>query len=165
MTAVIAALAGAGVAAALCAVATIDASRFRISLGWSGAALLCALVWWAVSEPGFGGLVTAGQGALAGGLFGVVQIGVAAVRGVPWPLLGGDVLLLAVLGGALGILWLPWGLLAGCIGAVAHRAWLQRRRNRPFRRGYVPLAPGMVAGALIVFAGRVLGVLPDRWVV
>jgi len=160
----LAALAGSGVIAALCAVASIDAARFRISLGWSGLALLCALAWWAVSETGSGWMTIVGLGALAGVLGALAQIGIATVRGRPWPLLGGDIVLMAVIGAVLGILWLPWGLAAGCLGTLAYRAWLQRRRGRPFRRGYVPLAPGMVGGTIAVFAGRMAGVLPDRWV-
>ena len=55
------------------------------------------------------------------------------------------------MGFVLGPLGLGWSLLAGSVCALLHRIWLQRRRGRSFRRGYCPLGPGMIAGAMMVF--------------
>ena len=60
-------------------------------------------------------------------------------------------MMLAGVGFVLGPLGLGWSLLAGSVCALLHRIWLQRRRGRSFRRGYCPLGPGMVAGAMMVF--------------
>ena len=65
--------------------------------------------------------------------------------------LPGDAMMLAGVGFVLGPLGLGWSLLAGSVCALVHRVWLQRRRGRSFRRGYCPLGPGMVAGAMMVF--------------
>ena len=42
-------------------------------------------------------------------------------------------------------------MLLGSGLALVYRVWLQRRRRRPILRGYCPLGPGMVAGAMAVF--------------
>ena len=78
-------------------------------------------------------------------------IALAQMRRRPWPLFPGDAMMLAGVGFVLGPLGLGWSLLAGSVCALLHRIWLQRRRRRSFRRGYCPLGPGMVAGAMMVF--------------
>ena len=60
-------------------------------------------------------------------------------------------MLLGGVGFVLGPLGLAWSMLAGSACALLHRVWLQRRRGRPIGRGYCPLGPGMVAGAMAVF--------------
>ena len=96
---------------------------------------------------------------LANGVLGAA-VGVAAVM-VPiavaqllrrrWPLYPGDAMMLGAFGFLLGVPGLAWTMLLGSGFALVHRFWLQRRRGRPFRKGLVPLGPGMCAGAAVVF--------------
>ena len=94
-------------------------------------------------------------GGVLGGALGVAcamgPIGVAAALGRRWPLYPGDAMMLGALGFLLGVPGLAWTMLLGSVLALAHRWCVQRRRGRPFRKGLVPLGPGMCAGAAVVF--------------
>ncbi len=134
------------VLAAMAAVAVTDARRAivdpRLVLALVGAGLL----WRPVGPAGTGAL-----GAPLGAAVVVVPIAIAQLRGRRWPLFPGDAMMLGGLGFVLGPLSLGWALLAGAALSSLYRAWLQRRRGRSFLRGYCPLGPGMVAGAMAVF--------------
>ena len=150
MTAIDLLLAG-PVLIAMAAIGLVDARRMivdpRLVLLLVGAGLLWRLFGRAATGP----LWSAGLGAALG--IGVVAIPIALAqwRGRRWPLFPGDAMMLAGVGFVLGPLGLGWSLLAGSVCALVHRIWLQRRRRRSFRRGYCPLGPGMVAGAMMVF--------------
>ena len=150
MTAIDLLLAG-SVLIAMAAIGLLDARRMivdpRLVLLLVGAGLL----WRLFGSTATGSLWSAGLGAALG--IGVVAapIALAQWRHRPWPLFPGDAMMLAGVGFVLGPLGLGWSLLAGSVCALAHRIWLQRRRRRSFRRGYCPLGPGMVAGAMMVF--------------
>ena len=81
----------------------------------------------------------------------IVPIGAAAWLRRRWPLYPGDAMMLGALGFLLGPLGLAWTMVLGAGFALAYRLCLQRRRGRPFRKGLVPLGPGMCAGAAVVF--------------
>ena len=81
----------------------------------------------------------------------MVPIAVAQLLRRRWPLYPGDAMMLGAFGFLLGVPGLAWTMLLGSGFALAHRFWLQRRRGRPFRKGLVPLGPGMCAGAAVVF--------------
>ena len=136
---------------AMAAIGLVDARRMivdpRLVLLLVGAGLL----WRLFGSAATGSLWSAGLGAALG--IGVVAapIALAQWRRRPWPLFPGDAMMLAGVGFVLGPLGLGWSLLAGSVCALLHRIWLQRRRRRSFRRGYCPLGPGMVAGAMMVF--------------
>ena len=136
---------------AMAAIGLVDARRMivdpRLVLLLVGSGLL----WRMFGSAATGSLWSAGLGAALG--IGVVAapIALAQWRRRPWPLFPGDAMMLAGLGFVLGPLGLGWSLLAGSVCALLHRVWLQRRRRRSFRRGYCPLGPGMVAGAMMVF--------------
>ena len=136
---------------AMAALAVVDARRMivdpRLVLLLVGAGLL----WRLFGSAETGSLWSAGLGAALG--IGVVAapIALAQMRCRPWPLFPGDAMMLAGVGFVLGPLGLGWSLLAGSVCALVHRVWLQRRRGRSVRRGYCPLGPGMVAGAMMVF--------------
>ena len=136
---------------AMAAIGLVDARRMivdpRLVLLLVGSGLL----WRMFGSAATGSLWSAGLGAALG--IGVVAapIALAQWRRRPWPLFPGDAMMLAGLGFVLGPLGLGWSLLAGSVCALVHRVWLQRRRRRSFRRGYCPLGPGMVAGAMMVF--------------
>ena len=136
---------------AMAAIAVMDARRMivdpRLVLLLVGAGLLWRLFGSAEAGP----LWSAGLGAALGIGVVAVPIALAQMRRRPWPLFPGDAMMLAGVGFVLGPLGLGWSLLAGSVCALLHRAWLQRRRGRSFRRGYCPLGPGMVAGAMMVF--------------
>ena len=150
MTAIDLLLAG-PVLIAMAATAVMDARRMivdpRLVLLLVGAGLL----WRLFGSAATGSLWSAGLGAAL--RIGVVAapIALAQIRRRPWPLFPGDAMMLAGVGFVLGPLGLGWSLLAGSVCALAHRVWLQHRRGRSFRRGYCPLGPGMVAGAMVVF--------------
>ena len=139
------------VLAAMAAVAVVDARRAivdpRLVLALAGAGLLWRLFGPAETGP----LWTAALGAALGVAVVVVPIAMAQLLRRRWPLFPGDAMMLGSLGFVLGPLSLGWALLAGSALSVLHRAWLQRRRGRSFFRGYCPLGPGMVAGAMAVF--------------
>ena len=90
-----------------------------------------------------------------GAAFGVaavmVPIAVASWWGRRWPLYPGDAMLLGAMGFLLGPLGLAWTMALGAGFALVYRFCVQRRRGRPFRKGLVPLGPGMCAGAAVVF--------------
>ncbi|MDE0051565.1 MAG: TcpQ domain-containing protein [Rhodospirillales bacterium] len=88
----------------------------------------------------------------------MVPIGAAQLLGRRWPLYPGDAMLLGAFGFLLGVPGLAWTMLLGSGLALIYRFWLQRRRGRPFRKGLVPLGPGMCAAAAVVFVCTSLGV-------
>ena len=139
------------VLAAMAAVAVTDARRAivdpRLVLALVGAGLLWRLFGPAETGP----LWTAALGAALGALAVAIPIAIAQLRGRRWPLFPGDAMMLGGLGFVLGPLSLGWALLAGASLSFLYRAWFQRRRGRSFFRGYCPLGPGMVAGAMAVF--------------
>ena len=136
---------------AMAAVAVVDARRAivdpRLVLALVGAGLLWRLFGPAETGP----LWTAALGAALGVAVVVGPIAIAQLRRRPWPLFPGDAMLLGGLGFVLGPLGLGWSLLAGASLSLLYRVWLQRRRGRPFLKGYCPLGPGMAAGAMAVF--------------
>ena len=119
----------------------------RLVLALIGAGLL----WRLFGSAETGSLWTAALGAALGVGVVAVPISVAHLHRRRWPLFPGDAMMLGGLGFVLGPLSLGWALLAGALCSLLHRAWLQRRRGRSFFRGYCPLGPGMVAGAMAVF--------------
>ena len=103
---------------------------------------------------------------LASGVLGAA-LGVAAVMipialaswcGRRWPLYPGDAMLLGAVGFLLGPLGLAWAMALGSALGLLYRFCVQRRRGRPFRKGLVPLGPGMCAGAAAVFLCMNFGV-------
>ena len=136
---------------AMAAVAVTDALRAivdpRLVLALVGAGLLWRLFGPAETGP----LWTAALGAALGIAIVVVPIAIAQLRRRRWPLFPGDAMMLGGLGFVLGPLSLGWALLAGASLSFLYRAWFQRRRGRSFLRGYCPLGPGMMAGAMAVF--------------
>ena len=136
---------------AMAAVAAVDARRAivdpRLML-----ALVCAGLLWRMFGPvETGPLWTGPAGAALGVAVVAVPIVVAQLCRRRWPLFPGDAMMLGGLGFVLGPLGLGWALLAGATLSSIYRAWLQRRRGRSFFRGYCPLGPGMMAGAMAVF--------------
>ena len=139
------------VLAAMTALGVVDARRAivdpRLVLVLVGAGLL----WRLFGSAETGSLPGAVVGAALGMAVVAVPILLAQWLRRRWPLFPGDAMLLGGLGFVLGPLGLGWALLAGSLCSLLHRAWLQRRRGRAFRKGYCPLGPGMVAGAMAVF--------------
>ena len=126
-------------------------------------ALLGAAAAWRFAGPG------GAEGAwprLAAGVLGAslgvaavtIPIGIAAWLGRRWPLYPGDAMMLGALGFLLGVPGLAWTILLGSGLALVHRYCVQRKRGRPFRKGLVPLGPGMCAGAAAVFLCMNFGV-------
>ena len=136
---------------AMAAIAVVDARRMivdpRLVLALVGAGLL----WRLFGSADTGSLWNAGLGAALGIAVVAALIAVAQWRRRPWPLFPGDAMMLGGLGFVLGPLGLGWSLLAGSGFGLLYRVCLQRRRGRPIHRGYCPLGPGMVAGAICVF--------------
>ena len=136
---------------AMAAIAVVDARRMivdpRLVLALVGAGLL----WRLFGSADTGSLWNAGLGAGLGIAVVATPIAVAQWRRRRWPLFPGDAMMLGGLGFVLGPLGLGWSLLAGSGFGLLYRVWLQRRRGRPIHRGYCPLGPGMVAGAICVF--------------
>ena len=136
---------------AMTALGAVDARRMivdpRLVLLLVGAGLL----WRLFGSADAGSFWGAGLGALLGIAVVAAPIALAEWRGRPWPLFPGDAMMLGGLGFVLGPLGLGWSLLAGSVCALLHRVCLQRRRGRPTLRGYCPLGPGMIAGAMAVF--------------
>ncbi|MDE0378168.1 MAG: TcpQ domain-containing protein, partial [Rhodospirillales bacterium] len=87
-----------------------------------------------------------------------VPIGAAALLGRRWPLYPGDAMLLGAVGFLLGPLGLAWAMALGSALGLVYRFCVQRKRGRPFRKGLVPLGPGMCAGAAAVFLCMNFGV-------
>ena len=136
---------------AMTAIAVVDARRMivdpRLVLALVGAGLL----WRLFGSAEMGSLLSGGLGAVLGLAVVAAPIAAAQWRRRPWPLFPGDAMMLGGLGFVLGPLGLGWSLLAGSGFGLLYRVWLQRRRGRAFHRGYCPLGPGMVAGAVCVF--------------
>ena len=155
-------LAGA-VLAAMAALAVHDARRALIDPRLVLALLGAAAAW------RFGGAGPEADGTwprLASGVLGAslgvaavtVPIGAAALLGRRWPLYPGDAMLLGAVGFLLGPLGLAWAMALGAGAGLLYRYCVQRKRGRPFRKGLVPLGPGMCAGAAAVFLCMNFGV-------
>ena len=67
-------------------------------------------------------------------------------------------MLLGAVGFLLGPLGLAWAMALGAGAGLLYRFCVQRKRGRPFRKGLVPLGPGMCAGAAAVFLCMNFGV-------
>ena len=147
-------LAGA-VLAAMAALAVHDARRAtidpRLVLALLGAAAAWRFLGSGESESTWARLVGGVLGASLGVAAATVPIAVASWCGRRWPLYPGDATMLGALGFLLGVPGLAWTMLLGSGFALLYRFCVQRRRDRPFRKGLVPLAPGMCAGAAVVF--------------
>lgn len=137
----------------------IDGRRLRIDPWWLLPLVGAGALWQAqtVGPDADAGLVRAFAGAGAGFLVGAVPLAAAEAFGRRWPFFPGDVLLFAALGWLLGPWNLFWALAVGALAALARYACVQRRRGRSWLRGYVPLAPGMAVGAVLVLAATALG--------
>ena len=151
-----------GLALTLVWLAVADARRLEVEPRAVVAFCVLALLWrlaraeWVVAAAGIGeGLL----GALLGAAVVMAPICVAELRRRRWPVYPGDAMLLGAFGWLLGPVGLMWSLLLGSLCALVHRACVQRRRGRPFGKGYLPLAPGLCLGCLLVFAGLEAGLL------
>ena len=151
------------VLAAMAALAVQDARRALVDPRLVLALLGAAAAW------RFGGGGPEPEGAwprLASGVLGAalgvaavtVPIAAAALLGRRWPLYPGDAMLLGAVGFLLGPLGLAWAMALGAGAGLLYRFCVQRRRGRPFRKGLVPLGPGMCAGAAAVFLCMNFGV-------
>ena len=147
-------LAGA-VLAAMAALAVHDARRALVDPRLVLALLGAAAAWRFLGADGAEGAWARLAGGVLGAVLGVasamVPIAVASWLGRRWPLYPGDAMMLGALGFLLGIPGLAWTMLLGSVFALLYRFCVQRRRGRPFRKGLVPLGPGMCAGAAVVF--------------
>ena len=147
-------LAGA-VLAAMAGLAIHDARRAlvdpRMVLALLGAAAAWRFVGPDTAEGAWPRLAAGVLGASLGVAAVMVPIGIATWLGRRWPLYPGDAMMLGTLGFLLGVPGLAWTMLLGSGLALVHRYCVQRRRGRPFRKGLVPLGPGMCAGAAAVF--------------
>ncbi len=155
-------LAGA-VLAAMAALAVHDARRALVDPRLVLALLGAAAAW------RFGGGGPEADGTwprLASGVLGaalgvaavMIPIALAAWCGRRWPLYPGDAMLLGAVGFLLGPLGLAWAMALGAGAGLIYRFCVQRKRGRPFRKGLVPLGPGMCAGAAAVFLCMNFGV-------
>ena len=155
-------LAGA-VLAAMAALAVHDARRAMVDPRTVLALLGAAAAWRFAGADGVdGGAWTRLADGVPGAALGVacvmVPIGAAQLLRRRWPLYPGDAMLLGAFGFLLGVPGLAWTMLLGSGLALVYRFWLQRRRGRPFRKGLVPLGPGMCAAAAVVFICTSFGV-------
>ena len=157
MTAIDLVLAGL-VLAAMAAIALTDARRAIVDPRLVLALVGAGLAWRLFGSDGARPLWSAAIGAALGVLVVALPILAAHLARRRWPVFPGDAMMLGGFGFVLGPLGLGWSLLIGAAFALVHRACLQRRRGRPFRRGYCPLGPGMAAGAMTVFLCLVSGV-------
>ena len=157
MTAIDLVLAGL-VLAAMAAIALTDARRAIVDPRLVLALVGAGLAWRLFGSDGAKPLWSAAIGATLGILVVALPILAAHLARRRWPVFPGDAMMLGGFGFVLGPLGLGWSLLIGSAFALVHRACLQRRRGRPFRRGYCPLGPGMAAGAMTVFLCLVSGV-------
>ena len=152
------------VLAAMAAIAVHDARRAlvdpRMVLALLGAAAAWRFLGSAGNEPGgaWPRLVSGVLGASLGVAAAMVPIAVAQWCGKRWPLYPGDAMMLGAFGFLLGVTGLAWTMLLGSGFALVHRFCVQKRRGRPFRKGLVPLGPGMCAGAAAVFLCMNFGV-------
>ena len=157
------AISAGAVLAAMAALAVHDARRALVDPRLVLALLGAAAAW------RFGGGGAEADGIwprLASGVLGA-SLGVAAVMipialaawcGRRWPLYPGDAMLLGAVGFLLGPLGLAWAMALGAGAGLIYRFCVQRKRGRPFRKGLVPLGPGMCAGAAAVFLCMNFGV-------
>ena len=147
-------LAGA-VLAAMAALAVHDARRALVDPRLVLALLGAAAAWRFLGADGAEGAWARLAGGVLGAALGVasamVPIVAASWLGRRWPLYPGDAMMLGALGFLLGVPGLAWTMLLGSGFALLYRFCVQRRRGRPFRKGLVPLGPGMCAGAAVVF--------------
>ena len=147
-------LAGA-VLAAMAALAVHDARRALVDPRLVLALLGAAAAWRFLGADGAEGAWERLAGGVLGAALGVasamVPIAAASWLGRRWPLYPGDAMMLGALGFLLGVPGLAWTMLLGSGFALLYRFCVQRRRGRPFRKGLVPLGPGMCAGAAVVF--------------
>ena len=147
-------LAGA-VLAAMAALAVHDARRALVDPRLVLALLGAAAAWRFLGADGAEGAWARLAGGVLGAALGVasamVPIVAASWLGRRWPLYPGDAMMLGALGFLLGVPGLAWTMLLGSGFALLYRFCMQRRRGRPFRKGLVPLGPGMCAGAAVVF--------------
>ena len=154
-------LAGA-VLAAMAGLAVHDARRALVDPRMVLALLVAAAAWRFAGSGGAEGawprLAAGVLGASLGVAAVMVPIGIAAWLGRRWPLYPGDAMMLGALGFLLGVPGLAWTMLLGSAFALIHRFCVQRKRGRPFRKGLVPLGPGMCAGAACVFLCMNFGV-------
>ena len=150
------AISAGAVLAAMAALAVHDARRALVDPRLVLALLGAAAAW------RFGGGGSEADGTwprLASGVLGstlgvaavMVPIAAAALLGRRWPLYPGDAMLLGAVGFLLGPLGLAWAMALGAGAGLIYRFCVQRKRGRPFRKGLVPLGPGMCAGAAAVF--------------
>ena len=145
------------VLAAMAAIAVNDARRAmvdpRMVLALLGAAAAWRFLGSAATESGgaWPRLVSGVLGAALGVAAAMVPIAVAQWCGKRWPLYPGDAMMLGAMGFLLGVTGLAWSMLLGSVLSLAHRYCVQKKRGRPFRKGLVPLGPGMCAGAAAVF--------------
>ncbi len=146
------------VLAAMAAIALVDARRALVDPRLVLALVGAGLAWRLFGSGGSRPLWTAAAGAALGVLVIALPILAAHLARRRWPVFPGDAMMLGGFGFVLGPLGLGWSLLIGAAFALVHRACLQYRRGRPFRRGYCPLGPGMAAGAMTVFLCLVAGV-------
>ena len=151
------------VLAAMAALAVHDARRALVDPRLVLALLGAAAAW----RLGGGGPEADGAWPrLASGVLGatlgvaavMIPIAVAALLGRRWPLYPGDAMLLGAVGFLLGPLGLAWAMALGAGAGLIYRFCVQRKRGRPFRKGLVPLGPGMCAGAAAVFLCMNFGV-------
>ena len=156
------AILAAAVLAAMAGLAVHDARRALVDPRMV-LALLGAAAAWRFAGPGG---VEGAWPRLAAGVLGaslgvtavMIPIGVASWLGRRWPLYPGDAMMLGAFGFLLGVPGLAWTMLLGSVLALLHRFCVQRKRGRPFRKGLVPLGPGMCAGAAAVFLSMNFGV-------
>ena len=155
------AIIGGAVLASIAALAVNDARRAMVDPHMV-LALLGAAAAWRFAGPGDGGAWARLADGVLGAALGIAcvmaPIGAAQLWGRRWPLYPGDAMLLGAFGFLLGVPGLAWTMLLGSGFALLYRFWLQRRRGRPFRKGLVPLGPGMCAGAAVVFLCTTFGV-------
>ena len=151
------------VLAAMAGLAVHDARRALVDPRMVLALLGAAAAWRFAGSGGVEGtwprLAAGVLGASLGVAAVMVPIGVAAWLGRRWPLYPGDAMMLGALGFLLGVPGLAWTMLLGSALALVHRFCVQRKRGRPFRKGLVPLGPGMCAGAAAVFLCMNFGVV------
>lgn len=147
--------------ALLAVIAMTDCRTMRIPLMPVLALAATGLAWHAVTPSDLGAVSAAWWMPLLGlgcGIAGpAAAIAGAEMGGRRWPLMPGDAWLLGGIGAVAGPLGLAWSIGAGTVCSLLYRALLQAKRGRPFRLGYVPLAPGMAAGAALVIAAMASG--------
>ena len=154
-------LAGA-VLAAMTGLAVHDARRAlvdpRLVLALLGAAAAWRFAGPGGAEGAWPRLAAGVPGAVLGVAAAMIPIAIAAWLGRRWPLYPGDAMMLGAFGFLLGVPGLAWTMLLGSGLALVHRFCVQRKRGRPFRKGLVPLGPGMCAAAAAVFLCMNFGV-------